>query len=89
MYNTVGTVTDATRFGNLYPEMRDAILVDAPCSGEGTGFKSDAAYKRRKQESINKIVGLQSHILTAALKACKVGGTVIYSTCTLNPYENE
>lgn len=89
LYNTVATKMDASRFGNLYPEYFDAILVDAPCSGEGTGFKSDAAYKRRKQESINSIVWLQEHIVTSAIKACKVWGIVIYSTCTLNPFENE
>jgi 16S rRNA (cytosine1407-C5)-methyltransferase len=77
------------RSGNLYPEYFDAILVDAPCSGEGTGFKSDAAYKWWKSESINKIVWLQEHIVTSAIKACKPGWIVIYSTCTLNPFENE
>ncbi len=89
LYNTVASKLDGSQIGNLYPEFFDAILVDAPCSGEGTGFKSDAAYKRRTQESINKIVGLQEHIVTSAIKACKVGGLVIYSTCTLNPFENE
>ena len=56
LYNTLATKLDGSQIGNLYPEFFDAILVDAPCSGEGTGFKSDAAYKWRKQESINKIV---------------------------------
>jgi len=72
LYNTVASKLDGSQIGNLYPEFFDAILVDAPCSGEGTGFKSDAAYKRRTQESINKIVGLQEHIVTSAIKACKV-----------------
>lgn len=89
LYNTVATKLDGSQIGNLYPEFFDAILVDAPCSGEWTGFKSDAAFKRRKEESINKIVGLQEHIVTSAIKACKPGWIVIYSTCTLNPFENE
>jgi 16S rRNA (cytosine1407-C5)-methyltransferase len=89
LYNTVATKIDGTQIWGLYPELFDAILVDAPCSGEGTGFKSDAAYKRRKSESINKIVGLQEQIVTSAIDACKVWGIVIYSTCTLNPFENE
>lgn len=89
LYNTVATKLDGSQIGNLYPEFFDAMLVDVPCSGEGTGFKSDAAYKRRKEESINKIVGLQEHIITSAVKACKPGGLIIYSTCTLNPFENE
>ncbi len=89
LYNTLATKLDGSQIGNLYPEYFDAILVDAPCSGEGTGFKSDAAYKWRKEESINKIVGLQEHIVTSAVKACKPGWLIIYSTCTLNPFENE
>lgn len=89
LYNTLATKLDASQIWNLYPEYFDAILVDAPCSGEWTGFKSDAAYKWRKEESINKIVGLQEHIVTSAVKACKPGGIIIYSTCTLNPFENE
>lgn len=89
LYNTVATKLDGSQIGNLYPEYFDAILVDAPCSGEGTGFKSDAAYKWWKSESINKIVWLQEHIVTSAIKACKPGWIIIYSTCTLNPFENE
>lgn len=89
LYNTVASKLDGSQIGNLYPEFFDAILVDAPCSGEGTGFKSDAAYKRWKEESINKIVWLQEHIVTSAIKACKPWGFVVYSTCTLNPFENE
>lgn len=89
LYNTVATKLDGSQIGNLVPEFFDAILVDAPCSGEWTGFKSDAAYKWRKQESINRICGLQAQIIDSALKACKPGGIIVYSTCTLNPYENE
>ena len=89
LYNTVASKLDGSQIGNLYPEFFDAILVDAPCSWEWTGFKSDAAYKRWKSESINKIVWLQEHIVTSAIKACKPWGIVIYSTCTLNPFENE
>ena len=89
LYNTLATKLDGSQIGNLYPEFFDAMLVDAPCSGEWTGFKSDAAYKWRKEESINKIVWLQEHIVTSAVKACKPGGIIVYSTCTLNPFENE
>ncbi len=89
LYNTVLTKLDGTKFGNLYPEFFDAILVDAPCSGEGTGFKSGDAFLWWKQESINQIVWLQGQILDSAFKSCKVGWLVIYSTCTLNVFENE
>ncbi len=89
MYNTMITQMDGSAFGNLLPEFFDAILVDAPCSGEGTWFKSDSALKWWKEESINKIAATQEHILTAAIKATKVWGSIVYSTCTLNHIENE
>jgi 16S rRNA (cytosine1407-C5)-methyltransferase len=65
------------------------VLVDAPCSGEGTGFKSDFSLKFWKKEEINKISGTQFQLLVSALKTVKPGGIVVYSTCTMNPYENE
>ncbi len=71
------------------PEFFDSILLDAPCSGEGTGFKSDFGTKFwdiRKVESIAKV---QQQLLISAFKACKVGGSILYSTCTSNPLENE
>ncbi len=89
LYNTVATKIDGSQIGNLYPEFFDVILVDAPCSGEGTGFKSDAAYKWRRQESINSIVWLQRSIIQSAINALKPEWLLIYSTCTLNPFENE
>ena len=89
MYNTAITKYNGAVFGNSHPEFFDSILLDAPCSGEGTGFKSDSAYKRRKQSTIQKIARTQEMLLTSAIKACKPGGSIIYSTCTLNPIENE
>jgi 16S rRNA (cytosine1407-C5)-methyltransferase len=87
--NTATTKLDGTKWGTLYPELFDAILVDAPCSGEGTAFKSDDALAHRRMEEIKKIAGLQKQILESAIHACKVGGHIIYSTCTLNSIENE
>jgi len=63
--------------------------LDAPCSGEGTGYKSATALKFWKQEEINKIKGTQFQLLVSALKTLKVWWELVYSTCTLNPYENE
>jgi 16S rRNA C967 or C1407 C5-methylase (RsmB/RsmF family) len=48
------------------------VLVDAPCSGEGTAFKSDMALKHWKMEEINKIAGTQFQMLCSAIKATKV-----------------
>lgn len=87
--NGATTKIDGTKIGQLYPEYFDAILVDAPCSGEGTAFKSSEVYDHRTISDIKKIVGLQTNILISAIKALKVWGSLIYSTCTLNTLENE
>lgn len=89
IYNTVITKYNGAMFGTNYPELFDAILLDAPCSGEGTGFKSDSAFKRRKQATVDKIARTQQMLLISAVKACKPWWSIVYSTCTLNPIENE
>ncbi len=60
-----------TQFGNIVPNFFDGILVDAPCSGEGTGFKSDAGTKRWREDLVHKIARIQKDLLTSAVKACK------------------
>ena len=67
----------------------DKILVDAPCSGEGTLRKSPKTLQMWNVNMIKKIAGTQRHLSEAALRLLKVGGTMIYSTCTLAPEENE
>lgn len=71
-YNTVVSKIDGLRIGELFPEMFDSILLDAPCSGEGTAFKSDDALKWRRQENIMQIAGLQKQLLQSAMQALKV-----------------
>lgn len=88
-YNTWLTKFNGFMFGKHLPNFFDHVLVDAPCSGEWTGFKSDHALKFWRKEEINKIAWTQFQILVSAIKATKVWGTIVYSTCTLNPYENE
>ncbi|MCK4996869.1 RsmB/NOP family class I SAM-dependent RNA methyltransferase [Candidatus Pacearchaeota archaeon] len=67
----------------------DKILVDAPCSGEGTLRKSPRTLEMWNVNMIKKIAGVQRNLSEAALRLLKVGGTMIYSTCTLAPEENE
>lgn len=67
----------------------DKILVDAPCSGEGTLRKSPKTFLMWNLKMINNIAGTQRRLAEAAFKLLKVGGTMIYSTCTLAPEENE
>jgi 16S rRNA (cytosine1407-C5)-methyltransferase len=42
-----------------------------------------------RKEEINKIASTQYLLLVSALKTVKPGGVIVYSTCTMNPYENE
>lgn len=67
----------------------DKILVDAPCSGEGTLRKSPKTLQMWNINMIKKIARVQRDLSMAALRLLKVGGTMIYSTCTLAPEENE
>ncbi|MGH7493446.1 MAG: 16S rRNA (cytosine(967)-C(5))-methyltransferase RsmB [bacterium] len=67
----------------------DVVLVDAPCSGLGVlGRRSDLRW-RRKPEDIPLLVHLQKEILANAAQLVKIGGRLIYSTCTIAPEENE
>ncbi len=88
-YNTAVTSIQGWDWWIRTPLFFDHVLVDAPCSWEWTGFKSDAGTKRWREEQIHQIARLQKDLLTSAIKACKVGWTIIYSTCTINPRENE
>ncbi|MDD2694261.1 MAG: hypothetical protein PHY14_05105 [Candidatus Gracilibacteria bacterium] len=72
-----------------FPETFDRILLDAPCSGEGTLYKCTDAVKHWHLKNIKQIARLQERLLDAALHALKVGGEMIYSTCALNLLENE
>ena len=67
----------------------DCILVDAPCSGTGTLARHPEIRWRLRPEQLNEFHGLQVRILTNALAALAPGGRVVYSTCSLEPEENE
>ncbi len=66
----------------------DSVICDVPCSGLGVlGKKPDLRYK--DLSSLAELPELQSSILSASAPYLKVGGRLLYSTCTLNPNENE
>lgn len=87
--NTALTHASAAIFGEALPETFDAILLDAPCSGEGTLRKDKDAMKNWSLDHVNSIANLQQELLVSAFQALKVGGSLIYSTCTLNTIENQ
>ena len=67
----------------------DLILVDAPCSGEGMFRKDPASIDEWSQANVSLCVSRQRDILSSAWEILTEGGLLIYSTCTLNPKENE
>jgi len=67
----------------------DRALVDVPCSCEGTIRKNPDAFEEWSMSHVRGISGVQKDILERAVQATKPGGTVVYSTCTFAPEENE
>ncbi|MFH1607791.1 MAG: RsmB/NOP family class I SAM-dependent RNA methyltransferase [archaeon] len=67
----------------------DRILVDAPCSGEGTLRSSPKTYLMWNPKTIKALSRLQKTLVSSALEILKPNGTLIYSTCTHAPEENE
>ncbi len=77
-------------FGREEPEGFDRILLDAPCSAEGRfQIREPASYRYWKPAKIKEMVRKQRGLIFSALAALKVGGILVYSTCTFAPEENE
>ncbi|ENR8888300.1 16S rRNA (cytosine(1407)-C(5))-methyltransferase RsmF [Citrobacter koseri] len=87
--NVALTHFDGRVFGAALPETFDAILLDAPCSGEGVVRKDPDALKNWSVESNLDIAATQRELIDSAFHALRPGGTLVYSTCTLNHEENE
>lgn len=87
--NVALTHFDGRVFGAALPECFDAILLDAPCSGEGVVRKDPDALKNWSPESNEEIARTQRELIDSAFHALRPGGTLVYSTCTLNRQENE
>jgi 16S rRNA (cytosine967-C5)-methyltransferase len=67
----------------------DRILVDAPCSGSGTVARHPEIRWRLKPEQLKEFHELQVMLLSNALDRLAVGGRLVYSTCSMEPEENE
>ena len=86
--NCVITLMDGVRFRKTN-QMFDKILLDAPCSGTGTICKSLKTIKIWNPNMITKLARTQKQLIEAAFKILKPGGTLVYSTCSVEPEENE
>ena len=77
------------REGNLGVLAFDKILVDAPCSGEGTIRSSPKTLLMWNVNTIKTLSKLQKKLLESAIEILGIGGEIVYSTCTHAPEENE
>lgn len=76
-------------FAGHMTEVFDRVLCDAPCTAQGTARKDSDALNYCSMDNVGKMARLQRELLESAVHACKVGGRIVYSTCTLTPEENE
>ncbi|CAH9084943.1 unnamed protein product [Cuscuta europaea] len=67
----------------------DRVLCDVPCSGDGTLRKAPDIWRKWNGGNGNGLHGLQVQIAMRGMSLLKVGGRMIYSTCSMNPIENE
>lgn len=77
------------RLAEQFPAFFDRILVDAPCSGEGMFRKLPEAVDDWSPSKVTECHQIQKGILDAAARMLKPDGTLVYSTCTFAPLENE
>ncbi len=87
--NVLLTNYDGENLCNLLPETFDFLLLDAPCTGEGTVRKNKNALENWQPEDAPRMGNLQKKLIAAAFSSLKAGGEMVYSTCTLARAENE
>ncbi len=76
-------------FGELYPEVFDLVLLDAPCSMEGLRTTSSHPMRAISDKERQRLAQRQQKMLESALRSARVDGQIVYSTCTLAPEEDE
>lgn len=78
---------DGNVFNPDFP-LADKILCDVPCSGLGV-IRKKPEIRFKKSEEVDKLQDLQYSIMCISSRYLKIGGVMVYSTCSLNPNENE
>ncbi len=90
LFNLALSAQDGQLLWPKYTEVFDKILADVPCSCEGTIRKAGSLdYEEDETNYRQFLQSTQKKLLLQALQLVKVGGTVVYSTCTFDPNENE
>jgi len=88
--NTKVIRTDGRFYWRDHREMFDKVLLDAPCSGEGRiNVEDKESFSNWSVKNVERMHFLQRSLIFSAVNCLRVGGTLVYSTCTLSPEENE
>ena len=88
IFNVASTLMRGQQFGRL-GERFDRVLVDAPCSGTGTIRRNPETLKIWNPGMIKRLSKTQKFLIESGFKCLKAGGRLVYSTCSLEPEENE
>lgn len=89
LHNMKAVLMDATRYDEASVNKADVLICDLPCSGLGVlGRKTDIRYKISPEQE-KELMELQRQILDTVHQYVKPGGTLVYSTCTIDKMENE
>ena len=87
--NATVTSTNTADYKKWFSAYFDAVVVDAPCSGEGMFRKNELAISEWSEENVLRCAERQKEILENAAPTVKDGGYLLYSTCTFSIEENE
>lgn len=88
-FNIDPKTIDSTKVIKRLYEHADKVLIDAPCSGVGVIRRNPDGKWRDGREKLSEILKVQQDILERYSKMAKIGGEVVYSTCSILPSENE
>jgi 25S rRNA (cytosine2870-C5)-methyltransferase len=83
--NTVVTCRDGRTYHEIFPNSFDRVLLDAPCTGLGIISKDYSIKANRLLIDIYKNSHIQKQLILSAIDCAKVGGTIVYSTCSVSP----
>ena len=87
--NIVTKTWDSTKTDSERVQKADKVLVDVPCSGLGVVRRKPEIKYRKRTAEMDLLPRKQYEILSASAEYVKPGGRILYSTCTINPYENQ
>lgn len=80
---------DGNQFGLKYAEHFNAVLSDVPCSGERHLVENKAEFEVWTERRSQNLAVRQYSLLSSAWLACQNEGRIVYSTCSISPYEND